>query len=611
MNRKYILAAAAALMLVACSNEEEAINTSTGNYPEDGRVRIAASLNQPLTRATDPTPYTGTTLGLSVDYGMDDTYTRTNIQWTTADGGTTWTQASETTNPMLWKDATTAAKIYAYAPYQSTTDGIENIPFTVAIDQTAGTIGSDLLGFKNDEPFVPGSSLTTLNAIPIVFDHQLTQMKVVLNYGNEFGTEPTDENVTVKLLNVKPAVTYNAKTKAVTAVSGEATNITLHRDGNKTFTAIIPGQPFAQNANMVEVTITGTTARTFYYTPSAAQSFTNGRTNTLNLRVGKDKLTLSGINVSDWDNDGDDIPGGEAVVPCTVDAENHTVTLRVAGYLTEDAIKEAMGEVGGFDNKTGKLKIAGPINDEDMKTLAEYIKIHDNNGPTCGWINALDLDETSGSVEIPESFLATQDNYYSQNQKLASVKLGGAVTSVGNSAFYNCTSLTDLTFGNSVKMIKEYAFNLCTSLESVIIGENVESIGEKAFQNCKGLKTVVIGDKVTTIGKYAFYRCFTNLTEVTLGKSVKTIGDFAFTVVTSRELTFDMTALTELPTIGKDIFQLSTCSVTVILNDALYSNLGADGLNDLYKKLSHNADGNTPISVTIKNESGTASYSGN
>lgn len=621
MNRKYILAAAAALMLAACSNEEEALNTSTGNYPEDGRVRIAASLNQPLTRTADPTPYTGTTLGLglSVDYGTDDAYTRTNIQWATADNGSTWAQASATESPMLWKDATTAAKIYAYAPYQSATNDIENIPFAVTTDQqTSGTIGNDLVGFAA-EAFVPGSSLSTLNAVPIVFDHRLTQMKVVLSYGDEFGTEPTDDNVTVKLLNVKPAVTYNAKTKEVTTdASASSTSITLHGDGNKTFTAIIPGQAFAASANMVEVTIAGTSERTFYYTPSAGQSFTNGTTNTLNLRVGKDKLTLSGIIVSGWDDNGgsgNDIPGGEAIVPCTVDAVNHTVTLGIAGYLTEDAIKEAMGNnVDEFNRNIGKLKIAGPINDEDMNTLTKYMKTPNTiwNGVKWGWIDALDLDETSGSFAIPDSWMYIEENgQLFQNAILASVKLGGAVTSVGNSAFYSCIHLTDLTFGNNVKKIGEYAFGNCTALENVIIGENVETIGKNAFQDCTKLKTIVIGDKVTTIGKRAFYRCFGNLTKVTLGESVETIEDFAFAVVTSGGLTFDMTALAELPTIGKDIFQKSTCSVTVILNDALYSTLGTSGLNELHTMLSHNADGESPISVTITNESKTESYSGN
>lgn len=477
MNRKYILAAAAALMLAACSNEEEALNTSTGNYPEDGRVRIAASLNQPLTRATDTAPYTGTTLGLSVDYETDDdTYTRTNIQWTKVDGGTTWAQASETTNPMLWKDATTAAKIYAYAPYQSTTDGIENIPFTVAIDQTAGTIGSDLLGFKNDEPFVPGSSLTTLNAIPIVFDHQLTQMKVVLNYGNEFGTEPTDENVTVELLNVKPAVTYNAKTKAVTAVSGETTNITLHRDGNKTFTAIIPGQTFAQNANMVEVTITGTTARTFYYTPSAAQSFTNGRTNTLNLRVGKDKLTLSGINVSGWDDnsgDGHEIAGGEAIT-LTVDATTHTVTLVEAGTLTTEIIAEAIGTATSEDNIT--LKIAGPMNKNDIAAIESYAYVAQNEELRHP-LFALDLSGATGLTSLNPD--GNRGAFY-RAQSLTSIILPETVTTTGFQAFAWCQNLTSIKAPGVTEVGQQFFF-FCSSLETVELG-NVETLEFEAFR---------------------------------------------------------------------------------------------------------------------------------
>ena len=67
------------------------------------------------------------------------------------------------------------------------------------------------------------------------------------------------------------------------------------------------------------------------------------------------------------------------------------------------------------------------------------------------------------------------------------------ITSIGSSAFYNCSGLTSIDLSG------------CTSLTS---------IGYGAFQYCKGLTSIVIPANVTKIGAYAFRNC-TNLTSIT------------------------------------------------------------------------------------------------
>ena len=64
------------------------------------------------------------------------------------------------------------------------------------------------------------------------------------------------------------------------------------------------------------------------------------------------------------------------------------------------------------------------------------------------------------------------------------------VTSIGNKAFYNCTSLTDVTIPNSVTSIGTEAFFGCTSLTSVTIPDSVTSISQRAFDCCDNLKSV-------------------------------------------------------------------------------------------------------------------------
>ena len=102
-----------------------------------------------------------------------------------------------------------------------------------------------------------------------------------------------------------------------------------------------------------------------------------------------------------------------------------------------------------------------------------------------------------------------------------------AVTSIGWSAFNNCSGLTSVTIPNSVTSIGSSAFYYCSGLTSVTIGNSVTSISSNAFFGCSGLTSVTIPNSVTSIGNYAFYSC-SGLTSVTIPNSVTSIGDFAF-----------------------------------------------------------------------------------
>ena len=100
-------------------------------------------------------------------------------------------------------------------------------------------------------------------------------------------------------------------------------------------------------------------------------------------------------------------------------------------------------------------------------------------------------NEYTGSVVIPES-VAYYGNTYS-------------VTSIGSSAFYNCSGLKSVVIGNSVTSIGIQAFYGCSKLTSVVIPNSVTSIGYEAFRDCSGLTSIEIPNSVTSIGSSAFY----------------------------------------------------------------------------------------------------------
>ena len=94
--------------------------------------------------------------------------------------------------------------------------------------------------------------------------------------------------------------------------------------------------------------------------------------------------------------------------------------------------------------------------------------------------------------------------YYGKEK---SVIIPNGVTSIGENAFYGCSSLTSITIPKSVTSIGGWAFFDCNSLKSINIPDGVKSIGDCAFEWCNSLTNINIPDGVISIGEFAFARC--------------------------------------------------------------------------------------------------------
>ena len=81
------------------------------------------------------------------------------------------------------------------------------------------------------------------------------------------------------------------------------------------------------------------------------------------------------------------------------------------------------------------------------------------------------------------------------------------VTSIGEDAFYYCTSLISIRIPSSVTNIGTYAFYNCSSLTSITIPNSVSSIGMYVFCNCTSLISISIPNSVTNIGNGTFNSC--------------------------------------------------------------------------------------------------------
>lgn len=170
------------------------------------------------------------------------------------------------------------------------------------------------------------------------------------------------------------------------------------------------------------------------------------------------------------------------------------------------------------------------------------------------------------------------DSAFESCDSLTSVTIPDSVTSIGGSAFYNCNSLTSIVIPDSVTSMGSGAFSGCGSLESITIpfvGATKDGTSNTHFEYIFGasssgsnhyvptsLKEVIITGG-TSIGWYAFSGC-TSLTSVTIPDSVTSIWDYAFRNCTSlTSVTFDGT-MAEWGAVDKDPWWHDDCPLSVV-----------------------------------------------
>lgn len=113
------------------------------------------------------------------------------------------------------------------------------------------------------------------------------------------------------------------------------------------------------------------------------------------------------------------------------------------------------------------------------------------------------INDALTSIIIPSSVTSIGSGAFKGNAALVSVGLAEApqLTTIGNSAFENCSSLTSITIPNKVTSIGNSSFSGCSLLAAVNYGDTptLATIGYSAFKNCSSLTSITIPESVTTI----------------------------------------------------------------------------------------------------------------
>ena len=181
-----------------------------------------------------------------------------------------------------------------------------------------------------------------------------------------------------------------------------------------------------------------------------------------------------------------------------------------------------------------------------------------------GYYGSISNNEINVVVSLDESVTSIGDSAFYGCSSLTSINIPESVTSIDNSTFYGCSSLTSITIPNSITNIGDYAFRFCSSLTSINIPNRVTSIGFDAFYNCNNLTRLditdiaawckiefinvksnplyyannlylkgtlvtelIIPDGVASIGNSVFVGC-SSLTSINIPGSVTSIGDSVF-----------------------------------------------------------------------------------
>ena len=235
-----------------------------------------------------------------------------------------------------------------------------------------------------------------------------------------------------------------------------------------------------------------------------------------------------------------------------------------------------------------------------LYTATEMVKAHSRYPWTLDTFGANILSHEwnsatgEGVITFDTSVKTIGDYAFYKCSSLTSITIPDSVTTIGWGAFLECNNLsefssqfakdngrilvidgslvafapaglTEYSIPDGVMIIGGGTFYSCNSLTSITIPNSVTAIEDRAFYNCDSLTSVTIGDSVTTIGDGAFSDC-DNLTSVTMGDNVTTIGEWTFAYC------YNLTSITipdSITTIGWGAFAYCDSLTSITTGDSV------------------------------------------
>ena len=296
---------------------------------------------------------------------------------------------------------------------------------------------------------------------------------------------------------------------AIIYYDGEMKNITFNAnggDGTMASQRIITGLSFNLDLNLFRRD--GYAFVGWATEPDGAVAYTDGVSVLFNEDTTLYAVWMRAVTVSFSPNGGsgamDDFKPAQGV-----ESKLPSGTFTNVGRSFEGWATEPNGEVVYADGATVTFN-------SDITLYAVW-----GDGPICtvvnGVLTSVDMNGCD-TIVIPSSVTSIGDSVFYDNTSLREVVIPASLASVGRSAFYGCGNL-------SVVRISDIGAWCGIAFDSY--SANPLYYAKKLYLNGELLSSLEIPAGTTAIGRYAFYNC-TSLTNVSIPSSVRTIEDYAF-----------------------------------------------------------------------------------
>ncbi len=211
---------------------------------------------------------------------------------------------------------------------------------------------------------------------------------------------------------------------------------------------------------------------------------------------------------------------GSEIRPNLISLLNITGSGPMEDYTDPDEVPWSLAQLGETDfNKINQIIVG-----EGITHIGDYAFAERNSS------------KSSVSVTLPSTVTSIGQQAFAYNLDLKSLKLPAALEYIGDDVFAGSTALTSITMPASDQS-RFYAKDSCLidrrtqtlryGCKTSVIPEGVKAIGDGAFREQSTITQITIPDSVASIGDMAFYGC-QSLETVTLGRLVESIGDDAF-----------------------------------------------------------------------------------
>lgn len=297
-----------AAMLTGCSNDSELAHS---NFPADNIIRVTAGVNGAVTRTETLGTELNSDFRLTVVNEGSDKYTygnkifkKTDSEWSCSD-------------ILLWQDAETPVAVAALAPVinswdfnniYNNQDKFQIFEYVISENQNPQIPANDLLYYYKSD-LVPGTELKD-GKLNIQFNHAFSMIDIIVTLGTEYSKKdnPINEVIvggskiraTLDITNSK-GVAYastmgtNPETDIITTPGTFTMAQTDLENSKAAYSCILIPQKI--DANKFKVTLK-TSSKTYVWTSPSAITLESGHKYTLELKMGKDKLTAQKGNIS-------------------------------------------------------------------------------------------------------------------------------------------------------------------------------------------------------------------------------------------------------------------------------------------------------------------------